>query len=180
MPSTRDLRAAAVQDLGTWWRWSWLNVVAASTAVPRPLRLLLYRAAGHSIQTANILDHCVIAGRARLTIGAGTFVNRRCFFDLLAPVTIGRDCQIAQDVMFCTATHELTAEGFARRPHGKAVQVGDRCWIGARATVLPGVQIGDGCVVGAGAVVAKDCAPGGVYAGVPARRIRDVSATDRR
>ena len=39
--------------------------------------------------------------------------------------------------------------------------------------VLPGVTIGDDVIVAAGAVVAADCAPGGVYAGVPARRIRD-------
>jgi maltose O-acetyltransferase len=123
----------------------------------------------------NILDHCVIAGRATLTIGSDTFVNRMCFFDLLAPVTIGRDCQIAQEVMFCTATHALLDGGFARRPHGSAVRVGDGCWIGARATLLPGVTVGEGCVVGAGAVVTSDCDPGGVYAGVPARRIRDVA-----
>jgi maltose O-acetyltransferase len=52
------------------------------------------------------------------------------------------------------------------------VRIGDRCWIGARATILPGVSIGDGTVVAAGAVVTKDCEPDALYAGVPARRLR--------
>lgn len=46
----------------------------------------------------------------------------------------------------------------------------DRC----RAMLLPGVTVGKGCVVAAGAVVAADCAPNGLYGGVPARRIKDL------
>jgi acetyltransferase-like isoleucine patch superfamily enzyme len=37
---------------------------------------------------------------------------------------------------------------------------------------MPGVKIGAGTIVGAGAVVTKDCEPGAVYVGVPARRVR--------
>lgn len=58
------------------------------------------------------------------------------------------------------------------------ITVGDGCWIGARAVILPGVTIGDGCVIAAGAVVSKDCAPNGMYAGVPARRIRELPTKD--
>ncbi|WP_372495087.1 acyltransferase [Nocardioides pinisoli] len=47
-------------------------------------------------------------------------------------------------------------------------------WIGAAVTVLPGVTIGPGCVVAAGSVVTADCQANGLYAGVPARRIRDL------
>ena len=39
---------------------------------------------------------------------------------------------------------------------------------------MPGVTIGEGCIVAAGAVVTKDCESHGLYAGVPARRIRDL------
>jgi maltose O-acetyltransferase len=169
--ASNALRGAR-EDLVTFWRWSTLNVVASSTAVPRPLRAWMYRRAGHDIRTMNILDHCRLAGGATLSIGADTFVNRFCFFDLLAPIRIGERCQLAQEVMVCTATHERTGATFARRPHGAPVAVGDDCWIGARATVLPGVTIGDGCIIAAGAVVADDCEPGGLYGGVPARRLR--------
>jgi acetyltransferase-like isoleucine patch superfamily enzyme len=38
--------------------------------------------------------------------------------------------------------------------------------------LLPGVVLGDDVVVAAGAVVNRDCVAGGLYAGVPARRVR--------
>jgi acetyltransferase-like isoleucine patch superfamily enzyme len=40
--------------------------------------------------------------------------------------------------------------------------------------VLPGVTVAAGCVTAAGAVVAADTEPDGLYAGVPATRIRDL------
>lgn len=54
------------------------------------------------------------------------------------------------------------------------IKIGGGCWIGARAVILPGVTVGNGCIIGAGAVVAKDCEPDGMYAGVPAKRVRDL------
>lgn len=50
-------------------------------------------------------------------------------------------------------------------------RIGENCFIGAGAIVLPGVQIGDSCVVGAGAVVTRDVPPRTVVAGNPARPI---------
>jgi sugar O-acyltransferase (sialic acid O-acetyltransferase NeuD family) len=57
------------------------------------------------------------------------------------------------------------------------VRIGERAWIGAGAVVNQGspdapLSIGEDVVVGSGAVVTADCEAGGVYAGVPARRLR--------
>ena len=52
------------------------------------------------------------------------------------------------------------------------VHIKDRCWIGTRVMIMPGVTIGEGTVIGAGALVTKDCDPGAVYVGVPAKRVR--------
>ena len=49
------------------------------------------------------------------------------------------------------------------------VNIGKKCFIGARAIILKGVSIGDGAVVGAGAVVTRDIPPGGVAVGNPAK-----------
>jgi acetyltransferase-like isoleucine patch superfamily enzyme len=57
------------------------------------------------------------------------------------------------------------------------VTIGAGCWLAAGAIILPGVTVGDGCVIGAGAVVVEDCAPDGLYGGVPARRLRDFGPT---
>lgn len=57
------------------------------------------------------------------------------------------------------------------------VRIGERAWIGAGAVVNQGtpsmpLSIGEDVVIGSGAVVIADCESGGVYAGVPARRLR--------
>jgi maltose O-acetyltransferase len=79
--------------------------------------------------------------------------------------------------LFLTSHHEVGGGGLnvAGKESGRGITVGDGSWIGARATIMPGVTIGERCIVGAGAVVTHDCAPGGVYVRVPARRIKDVA-----
>ncbi|WP_447643573.1 acyltransferase [Nocardioides zeae] len=54
------------------------------------------------------------------------------------------------------------------------MEIGNGAWIGARALILPGVSVSEGCVIAAGAVVNRNTEPHGLYAGVPARRIRDL------
>ena len=53
-------------------------------------------------------------------------------------------------------------------PKQAPVIIGNDCWIGANATILPGVTIGDFSVVAAGSVVTKDVPSGVVVAGNPA------------
>ena len=52
-------------------------------------------------------------------------------------------------------------------------KIGEKCFIGANAIIMPGVTIGDSVIVGSGAVVTKDVPPGCIVAGNPARVIRD-------
>ncbi len=51
------------------------------------------------------------------------------------------------------------------------VYIGDNCFIGAHAIVLPGVRIGSNCIVAAASVVARDVPSGCLVAGNPARVI---------
>jgi maltose O-acetyltransferase len=154
-----------------------INGLIASVVVPKPLRWRMLRVAGFDVARSSISAQ-IFFGSNRVTIGEGTFLNYRCFFDTLERVTIGRDCDIAMDVLFTTSTHEI---GPAERRGGPSVKapitVGDGVWIGARATILPGVTIGDGCVIGAGCIVTRDCEPHGKYIGTPARRVQDLSAS---
>jgi len=151
-----------------------VNAVLASPLVPRPVRAAALRALGVQTATWNIGPHCFFGAR-RVTIGRGTFISVRCLFDAFDHITIGRRVAVAMDVRFVTSAHEA---GDARRRAGALtgapIAIGDGCWIGAGATILPGVTVGPGCVVAAGAVVTADCAMNGLYAGVPARRVRDL------
>ena len=58
-------------------------------------------------------------------------------------------------------------------------RVGERCFIGANAIIMPGVVIGDEVIVGCGAVVTKDIPSHSIVAGNPARIIREGVKTGR-
>lgn len=54
----------------------------------------------------------------------------------------------------------------------KGIKIEDDVWIGCGARILDGVTIAKGCVIGAGSVVTKSTEAYGVYAGVPAVKIK--------
>lgn len=158
-----------------WLSWNVLvNTVAASPAASPALRRSIYNRCGIAAETREIVWGCWFFG-PDVRIGPYTLVNHRCYFDSRSAISIGAHCDIGMEVMFCTSTHTL---GDAHRRAGELelapIEVGDGCWIGARATVLPGVVIPSGVVVASGSVVTTSCEPNGLYAGVPARRIRDL------
>jgi phosphonate metabolism protein (transferase hexapeptide repeat family) len=76
---------------------------------------------------------------------------------------------------YCPEYYEATAtrdhDFFADR-RGDKVTVGNDCWIGHGAIILPGVTVGDGAVIAAGAVVSRSVPPYTIVGGVPARAIR--------
>lgn len=63
------------------------------------------------------------------------------------------------------------------QPRGDT-RLGDGCWIGMRAMIMPGVTIGEGAVVAAGSIVTRDVAPYTLVGGNPAKPIRLRFAAD--
>lgn len=63
--------------------------------------------------------------------------------------------------------------------HGAIVE--DKCLIGMGATLLDNAVVGSGCIIAANALVLSNAVlePNGVYAGVPAKRVREVSDHQR-
>jgi putative colanic acid biosynthesis acetyltransferase WcaF len=53
------------------------------------------------------------------------------------------------------------------------MEVGAYAWVCARASVCPGVSVGEGAVLGLGSVATRDLEPWGVYAGVPAVKVKE-------
>lgn len=106
-----------------------------------------------------------------VTIGSRTKVQSHSFICEL--VTIGDDCFIGHGVMFI---NDLFASGGPARgdkSKWKSTSIGNNVSIGSNATILP-VTICDKVVIGAGAVVTKNITEPGIYAGNPARKIKDL------
>ena len=87
-----------------------------------------------------------------------------------AIVTIGDDCFIGPHVGIYTACHSTNAEERnSRREWARPVTIGNNCWIGGNAVILPGVTIGDNVTIAAGSVVIHDVPSNSLVAGNPAK-----------
>lgn len=93
-------------------------------------------------------------------------------------ISFGNNVHVASGVKF--VNHDICAGMFRYMdPQGRYVKrvgpisVGDNVFIGANATVLYDARIGNNVIVAAGAVVTGELPDGGIYGGVPARRIGD-------
>lgn len=153
-----------------------------------------------------VIDH------PRWEIGEYTYAN--CFdppqnwAERLAPylfefsperLVVGKFCQIADDVMFITASANHRYDGFSSYPFaaidragfenrasmpgpGSNTIIGNDVWIGQGARIMPGADIGSGCIVGAGAVVSGRVEPYTIVVGNPAEPLRrrfDVATIER-
>jgi virginiamycin A acetyltransferase len=126
---------------------------------------------------ANIDKGCFFSGTSQIsgfsTIGAYSYghnVN-------IHRAKIGDYCSLGPDVKIGLDEHPLDRESTHPMFYGKMPQknvvIESHVWIGANAVILNGVTIGEHSVIAAGAVVTKDIKPFGIYAGVPARLIKN-------
>lgn len=155
--------------------WNLLvNTIAKSILITPNVRFFLYKLAGMRIASSNIRSGCTFRGKS-IEIEKGVFINHNVFIDAWEKVTIKENASIAFGVLICTSSHKIGGDDRrAGESDRRPVVIGRGCWIGARATILPGVRVGDGCVVASGAIVNKDCEPNSLYAGVPARKIKTI------
>lgn len=120
-------------------------------------------------------------------VGNSVSINMNCTFVDCNKIIIGDNVLIASNVQIYTAAHPIelnerltpnwsveSGEYFCRT-YALPVHIGDGCWIGGGAIILPGVKIGNGCVIGAGSVVTKDVPANSVAVGNPCRVIKKIN-----
>lgn len=114
----------------------------------------------------------VTAGR-KIVIGRNVWksfaLSGGCYIQGGNGIHIGDDTLFAPGVKIISANHD--PRNLHRWIPGEPIRIGQQCWIGANAVILPGVQLGDRVVVGAGAVVTRSFASDATVVGVPARQV---------
>ena len=97
-------------------------------------------------------------------------------------VNIGDNCFIGHGVMFINDIYPKSAnpdgslqteEDWAQR--FTKTHIGNNVSIGSNATILCGITIEDGSMIGAGSVVTKDIPPRQIWAGNPAKKLRNLT-----
>lgn len=124
----------------------------------------------------------LVAKYGALKIGCRTFIGQYSVLVARSNIHIGQDCLIGERVTIrdqdhaYTATGRTAANGFVTNE----VMIGNNVWIGAGSTILKGVSIGKNSVVAAGSVVTSSVPADCLFAGVPARQIKDLSLRPQR
>lgn len=89
-------------------------------------------------------------------------------------ISIGDKTTISSGVRFYTHDGSVYV---ARNLDGKyshvskigKIEIGNNCFIGAFASIMPNIRIGNNCIVGTGSVVTKDIPDNEVWGGYPPR-----------
>lgn len=113
-----------------------------------------------------------------LVIGPNSMIHEHAvlqpFTEIGENVVVRSAAHLSHDTV--VDDHAFISAGATLAGH---VTVGHHAFVGVGATVRDGVSIAPDCVIAAGAVLVADTEPGGVYAGVPARRVREVADLQR-
>lgn len=90
-------------------------------------------------------------------------------------IAIGEYVRIGPGVKLISSNHDLL--NYEQHLPASPIRIGDFCWIGANAVILPGVTLGNHVVVAAGAVVTKSRHEDNILlAGIPAGIIKHLPA----
>jgi len=121
--------------------------------------------------------------RLNVFLGKGTYANIGFVADATekAKVVIGKNVSIAPYVSFITVSEPNNSNNLKMNKYiikncikEQSIVVKDEVWIGTNVTILPGVTIGTHSVIGANSLVIEDVEPYSIYAGTPARKIREI------
>jgi len=124
------------------------------------------------------------AGRSRVArdfvAGPHGFMNDGCW---VSPgVEVGAYVMFGPRVAIVGADHRIDCAGtpaiFAGAPPRPRTRIESDVWLGYGAVIRAGVTIGRGAVIAAGSVLTRDVPAYEVWAGVPARKLRDRFASE--
>ena len=124
--------------------------------------------------------------RLGFVLGENSFTNLGLQFtpndDFSPSVIVGANVSIGPNVTFIPNSapnnsptllaNSYVAQNLAKEKN--TIFVEDDVWIGSGAVILSGVRLRKGSIIGAGAVVTKNTDKFSIYAGVPAKKIREI------
>lgn len=128
-------------------------------------------------KNVRIYNNVVFWGDGEIVIGDNVQIgyNTIIFASENGGVEIGNDVNIAANCYIIDMNHGTAANQkvSAQANDCEKIAIGNDVWIAASTTVLKGSQIPDGVVIGANSVVNKPLEPYCIYAGSPAKKIKE-------
>lgn len=128
---------------------------------------------GRNVHVCRSVEFSVTDG-AELIIKDGAFIGPGTIISAHRRVSIGANVLVGEYVSIHDNNHKTLDQNLPIREQGfetEALEIGDDCWIGAKATLVKGGGLGRRCVLGAGAVLTRKLPDHTTAMGVPARSI---------
>jgi len=152
---------------------------------------------------AQIAKNCVIVGPEHISLGANSRIDGFCTLIGTGPITIGEHVHVASYCLL-SGGEGIALGDFSGLSHGVKiysrsddysgarmtnptvpaeltgvvagkVTLGRHVIVGANSVVMPGTRIGEGSAIGAQSLVKDALDAWGIYAGCPAKRLRERS-----
>lgn len=142
----------------------------------RQIKMMYYR---KKYRLKNVDKTFYMGGKSDISsdfeAGIFSYMGPNCI--IYPKVKIGNYVLLANDVQIIGSDHAYNKPGipivFSGRETLKSTIIGDDVWIGAGCKISTGVKIGNGSIIAMGSIVTKDVEPYSIYAGIPAKKIRE-------
>ncbi len=118
----------------------------------------------------------------RIKIAPKVGPNNTIFNVNSGDITIEEDVCFGHNVCILTGTHDIRKKGRARITEfpktGRDVIVRKGAWLSSNVTILGPCEVGENAVIAAGSLVIGDVKANCVYAGSPAKFIKEIEFDD--
>lgn len=129
------------------------NLIFQSWWFPIRLRPRVLRIFGATVgKDVRIRESVTIHWPWKLHVGDNVWIGAGVSIINLETVSLGNNVCVSQQAFLCSGSHDFRSPSFEFR--NSPIEIGDECWIAARAIVMPGSKVNKGGVVTAGARLA--------------------------
>jgi acetyltransferase-like isoleucine patch superfamily enzyme len=142
------------------------------------IRMFLLKISGSKIGGGSVVhSNVMIFNPNNLEIGKNSSIGSNSDIFNYSKISIGDNVDIGTHLYINTDNHSFKNPKLPLSKQGgisKEINIGSDVWIGARVIILSGVTVENRVVIGAGSVVTNDLKSGFIYAGVPAKQIKQI------
>lgn len=117
--------------------------------------------------------HCDLG--YNIHVGENFYAGFNCTILNMAEVRIRNNCLIGPNVGIYTVGHKINSLERLKAGYAKSITIGNNVWIGGHCVIIGGIKIGNNSIIAAGSTVTKNIPENTIYAGNPAKEIKEIN-----